>query len=402
MSEPGPSLGGMTWGTRLPLACAIKPASVAEVSGWTVRDHILCIDEDETVLQSLRWQLASRAADFCIVDQALSSDAAVARAEALSADGDRLSLALVGEQVVGLSGLEVLGRLRQTLQGRGLPPTQGVLLLAPGSVPPSEAQMAQAGIVLYVHKPLQAAQLHLTVDLILQSVRLRRQNESLLDSLQKKRSDLDALQQQMELRIRDRTQALEDANRRLAELAVTDGLTGLYNHRYLQDHLVLEVERSLRTSIPLGMLMIDVDHFRQYNNRFGHQTGDEVLRRVARLIAEHRRVNDVVARYGGEEFALLLINADHRVARRLAERLRLRVQSEPFPATGDIPGGRLTISVGVASCPADGNTASGLIAAADAALFRAKRAGRNLVCVAGETTPGESVSKLAQEAGDRS
>lgn len=362
-----------------------------------MRDHILCVDEDETVLQSLRWQLSSRAADFCIVEQAQSVDEAAARVDALAAEGDRLSLALVGEQVGGRPGLEILDTLRQRQ-----PHMVGVLLLAPGGTPPSESQMAAAGIVLYVHKPLQAAQLHLTVDLILQSVRLRRQNESLLDSLQQKRKDLDALQQQMELRIRDRTQALEDANRRLAELAVTDGLTGLYNHRYLQDHLVLEVERSLRTSIPLGMLMIDVDHFRQYNNRFGHQTGDEVLRRVARLIAEHRRVNDVVARYGGEEFALLLINADHRVARRLAERLRLRVQSEPFPATRDIPGGRLTISVGVASCPADGNTSSSLIAAADAALFRAKRAGRNLVCVAGETTPGESASEVGQELGERS
>lgn len=349
------------------------------------------------MLQSVRWQLASRAADFCILEQAQSCEEALARVTAFAAEGDRLSLALVGESVGGHSGLAIMDRLRQ-LQ----PQTQGVLLLASGSVPPSETQMAQAGIVLYVHKPLQAAQLHLTVDLILQAVRLRRQNESLLDSLQQKRRDLDALQQQMELRIRDRTQALEDANRRLAELAVTDGLTGLYNHRYLQDHLVLEVERSLRTSIPLGMLMIDVDHFRQYNNRFGHQTGDEVLRRVARLIAEHRRVNDVVARYGGEEFALLLINADHRVARRLAERLRLRVQSEPFPATRDIPGGRLTISVGVASCPADGKTASGLIAAADAALFRAKRAGRNLVCVAGEASPGETVADELRNLGEPS
>lgn len=354
-----------------------------------MRDHILCVDDDETVLQSLRWQLAACSADFCVVDMARSSDEAVAQLGAITAQGDRLSLALVGETVGGQSGVALLEALRQRQ-----PQVAGVLLLPASCPPPSEAAMQRAGIVLYAHKPLQAAQLHLMASLILQVTRLRRQNDSLLDSLQQKRRDLEALQQQMELRIRERTQALEDANRRLAELAVTDGLTGLYNHRYLQDHLVLEVERSLRTGIPLGMLMIDVDHFRQYNNRFGHQTGDEVLRRVARLIAEHRRVNDVVARYGGEEFALLLINADHRVARRLAERLRLRVQAEPFPATRDIPGGRLTISVGVASCPADGNTASSLIAAADAALFRAKHAGRNLVCVAGEPTQAERPESL--------
>lgn len=381
LSDRGRTLVPMRWGTKLHASCAIKPASVAEVSGWTVRDHILCVDDDETVLQSLRWQLAARSADFCVVDSARTVDEAMASQNAIAGQGDRLSVVLLGDTVAGQSGLDLLQRLR-----RVQPQVAGVLLLPPGGSPPPEAAMQQAGVALYVHKPLQAAQLHLTANLILQVVRLQRANESLLDSLQQKRSDLETLQQQMEMRIRERTQALEDANRRLAELAVTDGLTGLYNHRYLQDHLVLEVERSLRTGIPLGMLMIDVDHFRLYNNRFGHQTGDEVLRRVARLIAEHRRVNDVVARYGGEEFALLLINADHRVARRLAERLRLRVQAEPFPATRDIPGGHLTISVGVASCPADGNTASSLIAAADAALFRAKNAGRNLVCVAGEPT----------------
>jgi hypothetical protein len=92
----------------------------------------------------------------------------------------------------------------------------------------------------------------------------------------------------------------------------------------------------------------------------------------------------VVARYGGEEFALLLINADHRVAANIAERLRARVCAEPFPQTGEMPGGMLTISVGVASCPTDATTAASLISAADRALFRAKHAGRNQVRICGE------------------
>jgi diguanylate cyclase (GGDEF)-like protein len=162
---------------------------------------------------------------------------------------------------------------------------------------------------------------------------------------------------------------------------------------------VLEVERSLRTSVPLGMLMVDVDHFRLYNNRFGHPTGDEVLRRVARLIGEHRRVNDVVARYGGEEFALLLINADHKVAAHIGERLRARISAEHFPQAEELPGGALTISVGVASCPADGTTPSGLLAAADAALYRAKNAGRNTLRVAGETTEPPRMPDLLKVAG---
>jgi diguanylate cyclase (GGDEF)-like protein len=263
-------------------------------------------------------------------------------------------------------------------------PHAGKILLQHGELAPLEPDIRHAGLSLYVPAPWSEGQLGLMLETILHNVRLQRQNASLLSSLEEHRREMDGLQLHIEARVRERTQALEEANRRLSHMAVTDGLTGLYNHRYLQEHLVLEVERSLRTGIPLGMLMIDVDHFRQYNNRFGHQTGDEVLRRVARLIAEHRRVNDVVARYGGEEFALLLINADHRVAYRIAERLRQRVNSEPFPETRDIPGGHLTISVGVASCPADGTSAAGLIAAADAALFAAKHAGRNTVRVASE------------------
>ena len=238
---------------------------------------------------------------------------------------------------------------------------------------------------------------------LVRAQRLLRKNERLLVSLQEQQREVEAMAQNLEARIRERTVALEEANRRLSQLAATDGLTGLYNHRYLQDHLVLEVERSLRTGVPLGMLMIDVDHFRLYNNRFGHQTGDEVLRRVARLISDHRRVNDVVARYGGEEFALLLINADQRVAANIAERLRARVAAEPFPQTDQFPGGRITISVGVAACPSDSTTAAGLLAAADAALFRAKHGGRNQVRIAGEPdpyfVPGQSSSPLAAAAG---
>ncbi len=242
----------------------------------------------------------------------------------------------------------------------------------------------RANLSRYLPKPWEENDLRLTVEGLLQNYRLGRANELLLKSLQEQNGKLEAWNASLEAKVRERTQALEEANRRLAQLAITDGLTGLYNHRHLQEQLVLEVERSLRTGVPLGLLMVDVDHFRQYNNRFGHPTGDEVLRRVARLIGEHRRVNDLVARYGGEEFALLLINADHRVAAHIGERLRARVSAEPFPQAQDLPGGALTISVGVASCPTDGTSPASLLAAADAALYSAKAAGRNAVRVAGE------------------
>lgn len=371
--------------------------------GWLVRDHILCVDHDETVLSELRLQLEARFGLYCAVSTARGSDEARAIIDGIEASQDALAAILSSGPLTPAGAAEQQDGLALLAEVHSRHPHAGKILLLPrGAGPsqiPTDEEIRRAGLSLYLQRPWEAVQLWLFLEGVLETMRLRRQNSSLLSTLEQKRRDMDGLQQHIESRIRERTQALEEANRRLSQLAVTDGLTGLYNHRYLQDHLVLEVERSLRTGIPLGMLMIDVDHFRLYNNRFGHQTGDEVLRRVARLIAEHRRVNDVVARYGGEEFALLLINADHRVAYRIAERLRSRVFAEPFPETRDIPGGTLTISIGVASCPADGTTASGLIAAADAALFRAKHAGRNTVCVAGagdriEGSPMDSASDL--------
>ena len=178
--------------------------------------------------------------------------------------------------------------------------------------------------------------------------------------------------------------ALEEANRRLTQLAATDGLTGLHNHRYLQEHLVLEVERSLRTGIPLGMLMVDVDHFRQYNNRFGHQTGDEVLRRVARLIAEHRRVNDVVARYGGKSLRCCLsmpitaspatsVNGCGPASKPSVSRRRTNCLGN----ADDFGWGRKLSDGWNVRCE---SFASGGFCA----LFRAKQTGRNRVCIAGE------------------
>jgi diguanylate cyclase (GGDEF)-like protein len=348
--------------------------------GESCREHIVCVSRQDGTLATLRQQLSSWFADAGVVVDGVSAfDAALPLLDGLLRAGDQVA-ALVVDQELG--AMELLGEAR-----RRLPATGSVLLVdrrAGGTAEALAYSARHAGLSSYLHKPYEALQLQLTVEGLLAQHRLQRRHDRLLHAWQEQKRELEVMNSNLEARIRERTMALEEANRRLSQLAVTDGLTGLFNHRYLQEHLVLEVERSLRTGIPLGMLMVDVDNFRQYNNRFGHQTGDEVLRRVARLIGEHRRVNDVVARYGGEEFALLLINADHRVAANIGERLRARVCAEPFPQTDEMPTGMLTISVGVASCPTDGTTAASLLAAADAALFRAKNGGRNQVQVAGE------------------
>lgn len=344
-----------------------------------MRDHILCLDNDEQVRQSLERLMESSYGRYCALTCAHSPQKVRALLASIRSAGDTLSVVVCGAAQAEHAESAVRVSVRLT---RLYPQLQSLLLLAPAVVVPTLPPDQSVPALACLDKPVAQDALVQLVRAKLDLVRSRRENGSLREVLRAQRERMEELQRQMEQRIRARTQDLEDDNRRLSQLAVTDGLTGLFNHRYLQEQLVREVQRSLRGKLPLGMLMIDVDHFRLYNNRFGHQTGDEVLRRVARLIGEHRRVSDIVARYGGEEFALLLINADQKVAYRIAEQLRRRVAAEPFPTSRDIPGGHLTISIGVASCPVHGATAEALIAAADQALFHAKREGRNRVCLA--------------------
>lgn len=181
-------------------------------------------------------------------------------------------------------------------------------------------------------------------------------------------------------------EALAKANRQLERLAVTDGLTGLFNHRHFQEVLSHEVRRADRAAHRLSVVMIDVDHFKHYNDTHGHPAGDELLRELSFLLASNLRATDIVARYGGEEFVLLLMDCDRPSGLATAEKLRALVEAHPFEHSDEQPLGRLTISVGVAFYPDDSGSPGDLIFAADQALYRSKRAGRNRV-TGTEVTP---------------
>ncbi len=129
--------------------------------------------------------------------------------------------------------------------------------------------------------------------------------------------------------------------------------------------------------------MLEVDHFKQFNDTFGHPAGDEVLRQLARVLADTRRANDVVARYGGEEFAVILVDTAKFTAAKVAERVRDRVSGHDFSEAAP-RAGKLSVSIGVATFPDDGADAEALVRAADTALYAAKRAGRNRVVLATE------------------
>ncbi|MFZ5477322.1 MAG: diguanylate cyclase [Myxococcota bacterium] len=187
-----------------------------------------------------------------------------------------------------------------------------------------------------------------------------------------------------------RARALMDVNARLRELALTDELTGLYNHRYLMQRLDEEMARAVRHKTALALLIVDIDHFKKVNDTWGHTTGDLVLRHVAdvlrssvgggRVIARLRR-GDIVARYGGEEFAVMLPDARCRGARVVADRIHADLAARPaiVPNVGEVP---VRVSIGAASWPHCAADLDDLVRAADTALYAAKEAGRDTTRVA--------------------
>jgi len=183
--------------------------------------------------------------------------------------------------------------------------------------------------------------------------------------LRQSRQELDAV-----------NETLREQNEELGRLSASDSLTGLSNRRILTQRLSEELLKSQRQNHAFAVLMLDVDHFKKYNDAHGHPAGDEVLKRVANILRTCTRAGDCTARYGGEEFAVMVSGKDAESALELGERIRERVAQEEFPA------GNITISIGIAEFPHHGHTADAVISSADEALYQAKREGRNRVVCA--------------------
>jgi two-component system cell cycle response regulator len=162
--------------------------------------------------------------------------------------------------------------------------------------------------------------------------------------------------------------------------AITDALTGLYNHRYLHERLSEELHRAREHQRPISVLFCDLDHFKGYNDTRGHSAGDAVLREVAHVIEQSVRNIDIAARYGGEEFVVLLVETGREAALAVAERIRERIRAAGFTAN-DVP---LTVSIGVAGYPDDADRREDLLNRADSAMYLAKRRGRDQVATFGD------------------
>ena len=313
--------------------------------------RVLIVDDDEVLLTIVTSLLQE---DGYEVTAVTSSE------EALSLFSKApFEIAVFDVQLPGMSGLDALKVVKKQW-----PDTQVVIMTSYTSVESAIAAL-RSGAYDYLAKPFDdPAVISAVVGRAAEKTRLSRENARLIQDLQKTMDDI------------------EDANRQLRDMAIRDGLTGLYNHRYLQEFLSLEVERSHRYAHGFSLIFVDVDHFKKYNDTHGHLQGDHLLRAMAAIFRTFFRKTDVIARYGGEEFMILLPETPKQVACRLAEELRRRIEENTFPGREGLPAQRITISIGVAAFPEDGADAATLTKKADTALYLAKGQGRNRICMA--------------------
>jgi two-component system, cell cycle response regulator len=331
--------------------------------------RVLIVDDDEI---SLRMMASALAAHFAVLT---ASDGSIALDLLARESVD----AIIADQFMpGMTGAELLDR------GHALRPAAArVLVTASDRLETLGDAVNRARVHRFLTKPVRLPELPALIEGAIREASLEAENTRLLAELAEANSRLEA-------EVRERTLELQRAVAKLEQLALRDGLTGLYNHRYLQQALDAELSRAKRHSHDLSVLFIDVDHFKAYNDRNGHPAGDALLQAMAELLGGGRsgsmrvRASDVVARYGGEEFMLILPETGIHGAATKAEYVRKAVAGYDFEHGSAQPSGRVSVSIGVAAFPTHGSDKQSLIAAADRELYRAKALGRDRVCVGGE------------------
>lgn len=251
-----------------------------------------------------------------------------------------------------VDGLELCRRIRARSSDS---PYTYIIILTAKHLREDRLNALKAGADDYLTKPIDKADLQARI-LVAQRI------ITMEEQIRSRTIELERIQLELEYR-----------NSQLSELASSDGLTGLKNHRFFRESLEAHFSLARRRELPMSLVMIDVDQFKPYNDNFGHPAGDLVLRDVAWLLRSSVREHDVVARYGGEEFAVLLPASDTDGSRSLAERLRVAVEKHQWPNRP------ITISLGVVTMNPRISRAADLVDLADKSLYRSKAAGRNRV-----------------------
>jgi two-component system cell cycle response regulator len=299
-----------------------------------VLPKVLLIDER----QSTADQVAKMLRSACDVEIAIDPQAGFFRA----AEGDH-ECVLITTRLAGFDPLRLCSQLRTLDRTRFLP----IVLLADESEEERLVRALELGINDYVVRPIDKQELLARVRT---QIRRKRYNEHLRQSL---------------------TQTIE--------MAVTDGLTGLHNRRYLDSHLKTLFERAMNRRRPLSLMITDIDRFKAINDTYGHDAGDEILREFAARLRKNVRGIDLACRYGGEEFVVVMPDTEPALANIVAERVREQIARQPFMVSGQDEPINVTISIGLAGIRHAEDTVAGLVKRADKALYEAKSAGRNRV-----------------------
>lgn len=294
--------------------------------------EILVVDDDPMVLEIVVESIkaAGYDADSCQDgEEALRMTAA-----------NEYDVILTDMKLPGLDGLSLIRRLKA-----GNSDTDVIVITGYGSIE-NAVECMRAGALDYLIKPFTVDQIQVAVRKALEHRELKRR----------------ALEREL-----------------YKELSYLDPLTGIHNRRHFDESLEAEIRKAARHKGSLVLLMIDLDDFKLYNDRLGHQKGDEALKTIAQLFKATCRIYDIVTRYGGEEFAIIFPGASMENAMELAERVRQEVVDTPFDGEHVLPGGRLTVSIGAACFPRNAHAAADLLRCADQALYEAKSSGKNTI-----------------------
>jgi len=322
---------------------------------------ILCVDDDSTVLNALRSVLSKHFGSEVEVEFAESGAEALEIVADLRSQGKELGLIISDFMMPGLRGDELLVRLHEES-----PNTVKILLTGQSDLSGVKRAINDANLYRFLEKPFINDDIILTIRGAIRSYfqerNLIRQNE-----------ELKRMNAELESTVQARTQELQEKNRELEVLSVTDRLTGLFNRRKLDQILEDELIRSRRYAINFSVIMIDIDHFKHVNDSHGHGVGDIVLEGLAHIMRECTREADSLARYGGEEFVMVCRHSGLAGTVANAEKLREAIAAHDFPGVGHV-----TASFGAATCHENDDAVS-LLARADIALYQAKTAGRNRV-----------------------
>ncbi|QEL54640.1 GGDEF domain-containing response regulator [Chromobacterium paludis] len=322
---------------------------------------VLCVDDDIAVLSALRNTLSHHFHNELVVEIAESGQEALDLIEELRREDLPLTIILADYIMPGMKGDELLVRVHANQ-----PAAIKIMLTGQSDMQGVKRAINDANLFRFMEKPWQNEDLILTLQSAIRAYALDQELRSYIDKLQKMNDELEEI-------VRARTRELEQKNEELNRLATTDRLTGLYNRLFLEKMLPHEFAVAKRFSSPFSFILLDIDHFKQVNDRHGHQTGDEVLKAMAEIIRNTIRACDITVRWGGEEFLIICSDTHLRGARVLAEKLRQAVESYDFPIVE-----RCTASFGVAAYQQQDDIHS-MMERADQALYAAKHAGRNRV-----------------------